>query len=232
MKHEKSPQDVARRALCLAATVCRGSIDHGAGHPDAEDLVDRIDAWIRSLGIDTALESFEVRLLATPLGELPERDRIAATWSVEGLAILAWALGIDELPKHDTKVDPFAVTDSLYFLGSDATRVITDATLRSQQELSAYRELAYAMHCRLRAELRERQTTDFTNWIDPNDLELLVTKPSDLIIDQDLAIGDVSTHQAGRDQVEQCEWITTPRHRAIIWLVEGEPTYWDTPVDT
>jgi len=130
-------QRVARRALVLSAVVCRGNIDDGAGNADTESLRKRTLDWIAFLDVQEEIEPQEAALLKTPLGGLTERRVIDATWQAEGLAVLAWALGRLDLPKHDEKVDPYAVTDALDFLSEDAAELIGSARLRGETEIRA-----------------------------------------------------------------------------------------------
>src|SRR5437879_5567031 len=96
-----SANRVVRRALILAALVCRGSIDSSAGQAEAESLHTRILDWVRLLGLQDELEPGEQGILYAPLGKLGQREVVEVTWSVEGLAVLAWALNLFGLPRHD-----------------------------------------------------------------------------------------------------------------------------------
>jgi Domain of unknown function (DUF4272) len=136
-----SAQRVARRALVLSAVVCRGNIDHGAGNADTESLRNRILDWITFLDVQDEIEPREAALLKAPLSALTQQQVIDATWQAEGLAVLAWALKRLNLPKHDEKVDPYAVTDALGFLNEDAAELIRFAQLRGDAEIRALREL-------------------------------------------------------------------------------------------
>jgi hypothetical protein len=227
-----SANRVARRALILAALVCRGSIESGAGRGEAESLHTGILDWITRLGLEKELEPGEQQLLHTPLGKLRPKEVIEATWSVEGLGVLAWALGLCDLPRHDEKVDPYAITDSLYFLSDDAAELIGSARLRSTAELKAYREVVYAIHCRLREFIRGRQGKDFAAWVEKAWFDLLKIDAAHLIVHGDLGIDDKEISEADEERVQTCEWITFQRHRAIVWVLGGHPIYSQTPVDT
>lgn len=143
-KHDVDPpnaQRVARRAMVLSAVVCRSCSDHDPDDPDAQDLWQRLKDWIESLDVDTEIESHERQLIHAPLGSLSEKDRIAGTWRVEGLAILAWSLGLLSFPPHDEKVDAYEVTDATAILNPEAAEIVESANLRPHSELSACREL-------------------------------------------------------------------------------------------
>ncbi len=223
---------VARRSLVLAAVVCRGDIDSGADQPEAESLHRRVLEWLTKWNLWNEITPSEEKMLRTPLGTLEAEDVVRATWYVEGLAILAWTLNYFEYPKHDKKVDPYAVTDALGFLSEYADDVITTAELRSPAELEASRELLYAIHARLRDFARNRKPMDFTRWVEKTWLDRLRLDASQLIVHNDLAIDGKTISEVEEDRLQECEWITRERHRAIIWLVEAYPSYSQTPVDT
>ncbi len=80
---------VADRARVLAAVVQRGFVEAEDGtDADRQALVD----WLSREGLAPELEPGEAALLSSPVGSLDEQDAIDATWRVEGLATLAWAL--------------------------------------------------------------------------------------------------------------------------------------------
>src|SRR5205823_2910831 len=109
----------------------------------------RLLDWLTSMDLWADVEQREESIIRGPLGSLDEKEAFQATWYAEGLAVLAWALNRTDFPKHDVKVDPYIVGESLSFLSEDAMSMIGTATLRSREDLSACRELLYAMHCRL-----------------------------------------------------------------------------------
>jgi hypothetical protein len=187
--------------------------------------MDRLNLWQ-----DT--EEREGQILRSPLGTLLKRDVIRTTWYTEGLAVLAWALNRMDLPKHDEKIDPYVVTDELFFLADDAGEVIDSAELRSLHDLEACRELLYAIHCRLRDFDRYRERKDFTKWIEPQWIDTLGVDATHLFVDADLAVNGQSIAEAPQPRVENCEEITQERHRAIIWLSGEQPIYHLTTTDT
>ena len=227
-----SAQRVARRALVLSAVVCRGNIDRGAGDAEAESVRNRILDWIASLDVQGETEPHEAALLKVPLGALTGQQVIDATWQAEGLAVLAWALKRLNLPKHDEKVDPYAVTDALEFLSEDAAELIRSAQLRGDAEIRALRELYYDIHVALRDFERHRRLTNFTRWVNPAHLAVLDLKLTALVAGGDLQLGGQPLGVASEDQRRLGEWIMRQRHRASIWLVGEESVYSEVSADT
>ncbi|OYV75198.1 MAG: hypothetical protein B7Z74_01355 [Deltaproteobacteria bacterium 21-66-5] len=212
--------------------VCRGSIESGAGQNQAESLHDRIRAWVTRCGLDTEFEPRESEMLRAPLGTLEANQVNVATWEVEGLAILVWALGLSGLPPHDERVDPFEVTDRVWFLHDEAAEMMLDVELRAATELRAYRELVYAIHCRLDDFSRTQTKKDFRAWTESGWFETLGLAPESLIVDNDLAIGGTDISRVEPALIETCTWLTLPRHRASIWLLGDGAPYSKTYVST
>jgi hypothetical protein len=228
-----SAGQVAGRALNLSAVVCRGSIDRGAGDPHAEELLARIRQWLTDFCLVDQQEPWEAETVRAGLGQLQDLQVARATWAVEGLAVLSWALGCSEYPRHDQQVDPFDITDSLGFLADDADQFVSTARLRSVEELHDARELMYAIHCRLRDFIRNKDSKDFTTWVEDRWLDLLRVDRPTLIAAGDLAIGGKAITDAAMDVVQRCEWAVHEQHRASIWLIGEEfPSYWNWGVDT
>src|SRR5580698_5691273 len=98
-----SPQCIHRTALFLAYMAYRAMIDDDPS-PQAAAMAAKIPAimkqnWIDGLELDAA----EERFINAPLGALIPQQRIEASWLIERMAVLAWAIGTAELPPFFTK---------------------------------------------------------------------------------------------------------------------------------
>lgn len=228
----QEPQVVARRALALSAYCCRGYIDQGKGNADAESLRERLIQWLCRFDLMGQLGPTELEAVRALLGSLRPGLASRITWDVEGLAVLAWALGRGARPEHDGEVDPYAITDSVSLLANDADTAIATAKLRSNEELEAYRELMYAVHCRVRDFRRNGGRKDFASWIEPKWLDLLGIDTKRIMSDGDLGFGGQPISSLNADKVARYEWSITEQHRASIWLVGEERNHWETTADT
>jgi hypothetical protein len=225
-------RSVARRCLILSAVTCRGYIDHGRDSPKAQALHARLVDWLRQLGLRDEAEPAESAILAAPLGELSKRQVISATWVVEGLAVLAWALRQFPLPELSEELDPHAVTDAAHLLSDDAARFVATAVLRPPEQLEACRELMYAVHCRLCGVRRQARLGDFDAWIEDAWLEQLGIERASLVGAGELRIDAQPITELDDKRWHTCESIIRERHRATIWLQGEHPTYRDISVDT
>jgi hypothetical protein len=128
-------------AVCRRAHLELAPDDLGTDDPEGERF--DLAAWIVEEGLDAALTPAEQRLLKTRVGKVDRDEVVAASWQVEGLAALAWALGLlESAPPLDTPVtfdDLFALLPAPW----EATRAFrTGPTLRSESEIASERERA------------------------------------------------------------------------------------------
>jgi len=223
---------VASRALALCALTCRGFLEKGAGNADAEGVRDRIIEWVETLSLAGHLAAYELDAIRKPLGALTATKTSHLTWMAEGAAVLAWALGRGGLPRHDAQVDPYAVTDSLEFLSPDASEVVASADLRGGDEIRTYRELMYAIHCRVRDAFRNGHRKDFTTWIESRWLVALHIDAQQVIAGGDLSICGNPVCDVEKSSLPTFEAGIAEQHRASIWLVGESPTHWETTADT
>ena len=131
-----TPQRVYARALVLSAVVARGFLEQDAGNREAEALRLRIGSWLTYIGASTEAEPQEHALLQAPLGTLLPQQAGQASWHSEGLAVLAWGLGLYDLPRYDQFVDPKAVADAVGYLRDDAKAALASAALRQTAEIN------------------------------------------------------------------------------------------------
>jgi hypothetical protein len=138
---------VARRALALAAVVCRSGIEPEADNPEVEEFRSGLLEWLSAVGVADELEPEERAILEAPAGTLSPQESINASWRGEGLVVLAWALGRYELPSYDLIADSPDAARTLGFLDASAVDVLSNATLRDSEEIDQLAELMFAAHC-------------------------------------------------------------------------------------
>ena len=90
-------------------------------------------------------------MITTPVGSLSQQASLDCIWRLEGLAVLAWSLGLYELPRYDDLVDVDDLFPAIGFLKPDQGRTLVDeATLRAPEELSELSDQILAFHWRMR----------------------------------------------------------------------------------
>ena len=220
------------RSLILSAIVCRGSLESGAGNPEAEAVHQRLREWLTALDLWGAAEPAEAAMLQAPLGGLEASVTLQSGWYAEGLAVLGWALNLLDFPKHDEQVDSYAVADAFWVLDEAAAELLMTGRLRSQDDLDACREMLYAIHVRLRQYARNGAPDNFASWIETSWLDALGCTLGGLTAQDDLAIDGKPLNQVTEERLQETLSITSERHRAIIWLMGEQPNYAEITVDT
>lgn len=224
-------QQVMRRALILTAVSARALTEKEAPD-DLTQTREGIKRWIGALGVENELEPEEIEFLSKR--EVPGlQETIDGVWRIEGLSVLAWALGLSEMPGPDELSTPVELWKQFeLFDVQEAQRLIQTAKLRPRKEIEAMNGALLAIHWRLR---------DFS--IDPSAINLseVVAKGGwfgqfnieDLeLADGDLAIDGVPISKADADSVEAAASSALERHLAINWLLDAQTPYSETDTST
>lgn len=225
-----SGERVAKRALILAAVCCRGMLELDPD-PGSDEFWEQVSAWWKSLptGVKAECEPEERELLDAPFRSAPEQSLVSASWRAEALAVLAWALGRSELPPHDQQVSASEIAGSIGFLKSWPDAPV--ASLRPVEELDAYREVAFAVHWRLRQFSLKPKPMDFstfakTAWFGPLSLEGVA------LLEGDLAIDGSPIGVAEASAVRLVTSIAQERHLAANWLHDASQPFSETDTST
>jgi hypothetical protein len=94
-------------------------------------------AWMTAHGLDAELEPRERAFLDLALGSASDEDVAYGSWRAEGLAVLAWALGVAEVPGPDLQADPMELWTALDFLSDGRPAILDYPALRSSAEIAA-----------------------------------------------------------------------------------------------
>lgn len=220
-----APQRVAARALVLCAVVCRGFIEQEPKSRDNDALRRRVLDWLDGLKLMPEAEPKELAMLRAPLGTLPPQDAVDAGWRCEGLAVLAWALQVFELPGYDTEMEPKAVTEALGFLwAEEAAELLAAPTLRPAAELERVGRQLFALNWRL-TEFSLRPKSLYFGafakdaWFGPLDASYV------RLMQGDLAVGNQPIIRATPEEVAALASVARERHEAINWLLGQDPVY-------
>jgi hypothetical protein len=224
-------QRVARRAVALLFVVGRAVIERDllqetASAEEARQMHGRLLAWLDEVGIEDELEPDESETVRQLPGELLQQEAINAMWRVEGLTVLAWALGRFPMPRYDELVNIDDVWQALGFLRTGEVReLLARPALRPRDELETFRKQMLGYHWRLR---------DF-QWARPRAMDFLAfskkcwfgsfdVTPFELI-DNDLALRASRIDEAPPEVLDLCGSIAAERHLAINWLCWGPDRY-------
>jgi hypothetical protein len=256
--HRPTPARVARRALALTAITARaileqGGVNLGLGSPKwnpltwlrhilagQADQLQKLLQWIQLLGIHDEFEPDEWEVLQRPPGRLEQQQQINSTWRLEGLGVLAWALGRFKLPRHEQLVECHSLWRSLGMLDVAACKsLLVDPRLRPLPELQALRRRLLAINWRLTNFYLRPTAMDFirfteasfgnydrTAWFSPQEVAELP------LVEGDLAIRRGRLDQASPGEFSVARSIAQERHLAANWLCDGPEKYSATDVST
>ena len=228
-----APQRVARRALALAAVSGRALLEQeDQSDPAVEETRQRIVQWVNDVGIGDELEPEEWKLIQRPVGAAERQDAVNGVWRIEGLGVLAWALGLYDLRPHDKLVDPGELLPAVGILNVEkAQALLASPELRGPAELKAASDRLFALHWRVTNFRLRQEAMNFVEladnaWFGPLNIGGL------RLIDNDLAFGDKPIASADPDQVGACTSAARERHLAINWLHGYSEVYSETDVST
>jgi Domain of unknown function (DUF4272) len=223
---------VARRALALTAVTARAILEQDVANPEAPAVYRDLLAWVREIGIDDEFEPEEWEVLQRGLGKLDQRMQVNSTWRLEGLVVLAWALGRFEIPPPDQLVGLNPLWRSLGLLDVDVARaLLADPTLRPREEIGILRDRLFALHWRLRNFHINPGVMDFaefarTCWFGPLDISGIP------LVEGDLGLRGERIDRVPQDVFSSAHSAAQERHQAANWLSEGPERYSEASVAT
>lgn len=223
---------VLRRGLALTAVTTRAILEQDQGDAPAREVYKDLLAWIADLDIDDEFEPEEWEVLQRPIGRLEPQMQINSTWRLEGLVVLAWAMGQFDLPPHDQLVEFNPLWSSFGLIDSQASRVLlAKPVLRPRADIEQLGKRLLAVHWRLRNFSLNPKVMDFgefakTCWFGPLDLRGLT------LVKGDLAVGGKRIDKADPDAVATAHSAAQERHQAVNWLLEGPARYSEASVAT
>ncbi len=215
----------------LSAVACRALIEKDADNPGAEQLRKDAVEWLTRIGVAGEMEQSEAALLSTPLGKLDRKTTVDATWSSEGMVVLAWVLGCASLPAFYTECEPSDVANALGFLGERKTTVLRRPVLRDSGEISAAEETYLTLHWRLRQFSTEPGLIDFAAYVSSCNWGPLRLDQLELC-EGDLAIQGVRIDRLDYAVFRRTLSIVQERHRAFNWLIGWDSVYSQVTTDT
>lgn len=228
---QPSPERVAARAIVLSAVTCRGSIEKDANERGAEKLRKSTVDWLYRIGADREMESQELALLSTPLGELEKKRARDATWVSEGLVVLAWALRRAPLPVFHVECEPSDVANAIGFLADRGDTILANPQLREANEITVEWEKYLTLHWRLRQFSIEPGIMDLVAYV--SSCEWGPLRLNDIgLCDGDLAVEGVRIDRLEYFEFRRVLSLVQERHRAFNWLRGWDPVYSEVTTDT
>jgi Domain of unknown function (DUF4272) len=215
--------NVYSMALGQCYLACRAMID-GDPDPDALELAGQILPLTQETGIYQTYEPAELRLLNAPWGSLPRRERVALGWAVEGVAVMAWALGKAPLPPFDTRCEGAPVGSALGLFQHESPEILRAVTLRDRSEIERYALTYEVISWRLQQFLETRQRIDLASRLKSPTIPHSVIDNLALL-DGDLAVDRAPLVEISEERLSEVSSIVRERHKAFRWLLGYEKNY-------
>jgi hypothetical protein len=222
---------VAARAQVLTAQAYRSLLERSATDPQAAKAHVACIAWCERNDLQSEFEPCEWALLTTPLGDLPKRDVVNASWLVESAVCLAWAIRQAEVPDYEIQADGESLSSVVQFLSDTAESFRTELELRPRVELERLLDHYLTLHWRLR-EFSTRpghvDLVEFAVQCEWANMRLDEVR----IVNRDLSVGGLPLVEAPESAWRTCLSIASERHRACEWLLGQDPIYSQVTADT
>ncbi len=222
---------VAERMYTMLAVAYRGVLDINQERPERQVRLTQLGDWFWTLEVGHELEEYERYILDQPLGDISREHAQQLSQQFESVLVLAWSLGLVDLPAHDHFVQAKKLADVLGMLREDTRFVIDSAELRSELDLRAAADRLMAVHWRLREYELTPRPVDFEGmcrdaWFGPIDLGSLPT------IEGDLAIAGQPITRADPAIRIRTQIAIQHRHRAINWVCGHHPVFSRVDIST
>lgn len=143
-----SDKDAAWRAVCLEAVGVWGNFaaewaDRDADREELEEYIQSFLAWMEDWDILKRCSHRERATLGTHPRLLDRQQAIDATWSIEALNAVLWAMGmLGKLGEYDERVEASALHELMGLPAAPVKDFVRAARLRPASDIHEARDLA------------------------------------------------------------------------------------------
>lgn len=222
--HLRIAESVHKRALVLAYLTCRAMIDADPS-PGARKMSDNILLFVNGVGLVDDLLPHEMSMLSAPFGTLGEPECAQTSWLSEGMVVLAWAIGLTDLPGPRTKCDPGPAAVSLGMFQPGTKDRLAQAVLRVPDEIESKSLTYLTLNWRIGQFIQSpKEKVDLEAKIkDPESPHLLVDEVE--LIDGDMAIDGLPLSAVAHERAGEVFFTVRERFNAFKWL-QGYSTHY------
>jgi hypothetical protein len=232
----RPPAIVAARAIVVATICRRAHLELAQGDLGSDDPEgDRFDlaAWIVEEGLDPVLTASEQRVLKARLGRVDRAELVAASWQIESLAALAWALGLSDETDWPANSGPLL---ERFPAPWDSTRTLrAGATLRSEEAIARERERAELWQWRAVTEdeiattsAAIQETCALIREVAEEGHAVGLLRPP---IGNDFPVGRRPFRSLPPDERDEWRVVATERLRALNWVCGFGADWENVPLD-
>ena len=217
LQHRREAEDTYLRS--------RSEAELGQCEEDVEAML----AFLNDSKLDESLSAEERRTFEIPLGEWKDDMYIDASWRVESLGVIVWALGL--LPRLPGFDEPFGdeLADVLDIESWES--LVAEAKLRSASEIDRMRDLAALWNWRAQIGTPPYESEEDEVDVSEEAKSAHAIGMVSTLISGDLAVRGRAYHEISEDELEELGSIALERHYALNWLC-GFAEDWDSvPTD-
>lgn len=204
----------------------RGMVDHEQ-NPNAAKMAGRIPEIFNENWMELVVpDATELRFINAPFGSLLPAQRAEASWLIERMAVLAWAVGAAELPPFFRQINGAKVSKTLGIFQAEAKERVEAAHLRSPDEIVMGAETYAALQWRLSEHARNPGHVDLYQKVKDPESEHLTVEGLEFI-EGDLAIEGVPLSTVQQEKLGLTFSIVYQRFKGFRWLLgydRGEST--------
>ena len=219
----------------------RSEADRARFMAGMQSLNDTQQVRIRTAGLWEYLDESELAFMQTGALELSMRQRIDASWVIESIGCLCWALGyLKQLPPYDQQAGKEVIA---FPKGERAASLLARAQLRERDEIDRQRDWAELWHWRCRTHMLlgtgEIQPalpngTPMTEIIRLTAVSAAEDGVFPAPIKDDFPVFGKPFRLVDQEQIFSLTSIARERHKAFNWLCGYAPAnrWAETPTDT
>lgn len=235
---------VAYRVIALGCLVTRAQVEQELSAKGGkttglhEATVARLDYWMGNENLHDRLSPQESELLAQPVASWGHQVLVDASWRVESIGVLLWALSlVDRIPPWDA---PFDQQEAIEPLGvfSKVSKFMSGARLRRREDIRKARDVAQTWHWRART-MQAFLAGDappgggtFDDLVRQKAKEALERGEVPELADGDFPAHGKAYRDLSEEEFDEASSIAYERHFALNWLCGYSATWDDTPTVT
>jgi hypothetical protein len=141
------PQAAAQRLVCLMVISARGYFEDLLSDCEPESVVatqdiENLMLWLREERLWPSLSKKETTILELTPGMWSKKDRVNTSWRVEAAGVIAWTLGLVEMPAYDKQFRSHGIMDVLPEPHTSTQEWVCGAALQPEEQILASRDVA------------------------------------------------------------------------------------------
>lgn len=203
-----------------------------------ENLFNLQKEWVGMSGVNSLLSPDEKKLFEAEPGTWTQQQMFDASWRMESLGVLLWAMGIsDEIPPYDVQFSDEEKLEAVPFLDSIGA-FVEGSKIRNKKEIQKARNVAEMWNWRCRVKTLQEEGTvpppegsTYEEAIKKSAKNAYRRKDISKPIDGDFPILGKAFRDLTEEEYPIVSAIAMERHFALNWLCDLSDNWDDTPTE-